>query len=136
MSSVSGVLGIILASFGMRRTEAQESLTIVGESGVEVYRPRYEAPDYPIIYDVRWTGHDGTAFRMFGYHSPVSAHRVYTVYATRLDDYAMPMRSRYVTEEFVANVGEDNFEDMLAWYRQMFEFEYYNGSLDNIGNPW
>jgi hypothetical protein len=90
---------------------------------------KYSETKTPIMHSIRWTGHDGTRFKLEGFPRIESAHRDYIIAAFPPDTNGAWYKREHYTEQFVASIGEDNFNDYLKSQCLAFEFDYYAGNL-------
>lgn len=130
-NGAGAVLGMVLVSLGVGQAHGKtddESVTFISEAEPEKIR-------YFDITDVEWTGSDGTRFRQR--HQPTirdSSDYVFSAFDPN-DGFVIKVWHKEFSGQFIANVGNDNFEDILAYYRRAFEFGYYVG-LDTSDSLW
>lgn len=123
MSSLSGAVGMILASFGVRTNP------VLADDEVTRNR-KWLQGYYTDSHDKTWIGYDGTRFKQWRYPYLTHAEDVYYFSATKqTGDLRTISRIKTFSHQFIANVGEDNFKDMLEAECRDFEFAYYAGDL-------
>lgn len=144
----AAVAGTGLASLGVGETKASElernrrwirenykPFARVGDAGLDVLtNPCATIPlseqEVPLTMDdVEWRGHDGTQFRQ--HQRPTTRAANQYVFTASWNGRPHARAFREFSNQFVASVGNDNFDDLLRHERHEFEFTYYR-TLDML----
>lgn len=130
-SGVAGILGMSLASLGIKQAHAETpnetslgSLVFIGDGGPELIRLTKDEP--VSVFDpenVDWIGADGTAFSMYRFNYIISDDRHYILKA---NVPGLPYHYRQYPKWFVDAYTKEGYANRLEALREDFEYWYYN----------